>query len=208
TASHVYEALHALASGTAFYAIVTGVLLWLAALSGAWCENFAVFYRLPQAIAASPLGRRLGKARMKRIADALDRNLGAWSASIVLGYLLGFTPVVGKFFGLPLDVRHVTLSTGTLALAASHFGAISLGDLWLHHAVFGVFLIFVFNLSVSFLIAAVVALRAYSVPWKEQLEILGYLCKAALRSPLRFVWPVENGAEPAAAGHKPDLAAQ
>jgi site-specific recombinase len=194
TAGHVYEALHALASGTAFYAIVTGVLLWLAALAGGWCENFAVFYRLPEAIAESPLGKRLGRSRMKAIGRALDRNVGPWSSSIVLGYLLGFTPVIGEFFGLPLDVRHVTLSTGTLALAASHFGAPALNDLWLHHALFGISLIFVLNLSVSFFIAAMVALRAYNVRWKEQVEILVYVCKAALRAPLRFVWPVEDRA--------------
>ncbi|MFL5399103.1 MAG: hypothetical protein ACJ79P_14490, partial [Myxococcales bacterium] len=90
--------------------------------------------------------------------------------------------------------RHVTLSTGTLALAASHFGTPTLSDLWLHHAVFGISLIFVLNLSVSFLIAAMVALRAYNVRWREQVEILVYLCKAAVRSPLRFVWPVEDRA--------------
>ena len=175
-----------------FYAIVTGVLLWLGALAGGWCENFAGFYRLPEAIAESPLGQRLGGSRMKAIASALERNVGPWSSSIALGYLPGFTPVVGHFFGLPLDVRHVTLSTGTLALAASHFGMPTLSDLWLHHAVFGISLIFVLNLSVSFLIAAMVALRAYNVRFREQVEILVYLCKAGLRSPLRFVWPVED----------------
>ncbi|MFL5364808.1 MAG: hypothetical protein ACJ781_04960 [Myxococcales bacterium] len=194
TAGHVYEALHALASGTVFYAIVTGVLLWVAAIAGGWCENFAVFYRVPEAIAESPLAHRLGGSRMKAIASVFGRNVGPWSSSIVLGYLLGFTPVIGEFFGLPLDVRHVTLSTGTLALAASHFGTPTLSDLWLHHAVFGISLIFVLNLSVSFLIAAMVALRAYNVRWREQVEILVYLCKAAVRSPLRFVWPVEDRA--------------
>jgi site-specific recombinase len=192
TAEHVYETLHPLSSGTAFYAIVTGVILWLAALAGGWCENFAVFYRLPEAIAQSPLGAHVGTARMKAIARSLDRNLAGWSTSIVLGYLLGFTPVIGSFFGLPLDVRHVTLSTGTLALAAAHFGTLSLRDGWLHIATLGICVIFVLNLSVSFLIAAMVALRAYNVRWNEQLEILRYLCKAAWRSPLRFVWPVDE----------------
>ena len=207
TAAHVYEQLHAYASGTAFFAIVTGVLLWLAAMAGGWCENFAVFYRVPEAIEASPLGVRLGRSRMKTIARFIERNAGPWSTSIVLGYLLGFTPVVGDFFGIPLDVRHVTLSTGTLALAATHFGAQSVGDLWLHHAVFGIALIFFLNLSVSFLIAASVALRAYNVGWKEQFEILAHLCKTALRSPLRFVLPVDDARQPAAETRKPDLAA-
>jgi len=192
SAEHVYETLHPLSSGTAFYAIVTGVILWLAALAGGWCENFAVFYRVPEAVAQSPLGAQIGTARMKAVARTLDRNLGGWATSIVLGYLLGFTPVIGSFFGLPLDVRHVTLSTGTLALAAAHYGTLSLRDGWLHIAMLGIGVIFVLNLSVSFLIAAMVALRAYNVRWNEQLEILLYLCKAALRSPLRFFWPVEE----------------
>ncbi len=34
SATHVYETLHPFASGTAFYAAVTGVILWLAALGG------------------------------------------------------------------------------------------------------------------------------------------------------------------------------
>ena len=33
--------------------------------------------------------------------------------------MLGMTPVLGKFFGLPLDVRHVTLNSGILSLATS-----------------------------------------------------------------------------------------
>src|SRR5208283_2287543 len=118
SATHVYETLHPLASGTAFYAIVTGVILWMAALAGGWCENFAVYYRLTDAVAQHPFGLRIGQARMTKVSRVLQRNLGGWSTSIVLGYLLGFTPVIVRFFGIPLDVRHVTLSTGTLALAA------------------------------------------------------------------------------------------
>ena len=189
TATHVYETLHPLASGTAFYAAVTGVILWMAALAGGWCENFAVYYRLPEAIAQHPLGSKVGGVRLKKFSRVLDRNLGGWSTSIVLGYLLGFTPVIGRFFGLPLDVRHVTLSTGTLALAVAHFGAQSMGRTWFYQAVAGIGVIFILNLFVSFSIAAYVGLRAYDVRPREQLEILRFLVWAGLKSPLRFIWP-------------------
>ncbi|MGB8772407.1 MAG: hypothetical protein WCC92_22545, partial [Candidatus Korobacteraceae bacterium] len=43
---------------------------------------------------------------------------------------------------------------------------------------------------VSFTIAAFVALRAYDVRPAEQLQILRFLCADAVKSPLRFVWPV------------------
>jgi site-specific recombinase len=189
TATHVYETLHPLASGTAFYAAITGVILWMAALAGGWCENFAVYYRLPEAIAQHPLSSKVGEARLRKLASLLNRNLGGWSTSIVLGYLLGFTPVIGHFFGLPLDVRHVTLSTGTLALSVAHFGAASMGRRWFFAAVAGIGEIFILNLIVSFSIAAYVGLRAYDVSSREQLEILRFLVMDGLKSPLRYVWP-------------------
>ncbi len=192
SATHVYETLSPTASGTAFYAAVTGVILWMAALAGGWCENFAVYYRLTDAVAQHPLGLRVGQVRMKRISRSLQRNLGGWSTSIVLGYLLGFTPVIGHFFGLPLDVRHVTLSTGTLALAVAHFGARSMGRTWFYEAIAGIGVIFILNLFVSFSIAAYVGLRAYDVSGREQWEILRFLIVHGLKSPLRFIWPDYN----------------
>ncbi|MGB8772384.1 MAG: hypothetical protein WCC92_22430, partial [Candidatus Korobacteraceae bacterium] len=137
SAMHVYKTLHPFASGTAFYAAVTGVILWLAALAGGWFENFTVYYRFTDAVAQHPLGLRIGKSWMGKVASVLEHNLGGWSTSVVLGYLLGFTPVFGRFFGIPLDVRHVTLSTGTLALAAARYGTWSLGRAWFYHAVEG-----------------------------------------------------------------------
>jgi site-specific recombinase len=189
SATHVYETLHPFSSGTGFYAIVTGVILWLAALGGSWIENAAVYYHFADAIAQHPLGLRLSERATRRFAQIVRHNMGGWSTSIVLGYLLGFTPVAGKFFGVPLDVRHVTLSTGTLALAAARFGTAGLGDRWFLYAVVGIAIIFVLNLTVSFMIALYVALRAYDIGWREQLAILRSVAVEAVRSPMRFLVP-------------------
>ena len=137
SAQHVYQTLHPFTSGTAIFAAFTGVLLWMAAVIGAWFENFIVYHRVTEAISQHPAGVRLGARTMRRAADWLEVNAGSWSTSIVLGYLLGFAPVVARFFGVPLDVRHVTLSTGTLALAAARFGTESLGQGWFYFAVAG-----------------------------------------------------------------------
>jgi site-specific recombinase len=192
SATHVYESLHIFASHTAFFAIITGIILWLAALAGGWCENFATYYRLREALAQHPLGARIGFRWTGKLANVVERDLGGWSTSIVLGYLLGFTPALGYFFGIPLDVRHVTLSTGTLALAAARYGTQSLGDRWFLHAVMGMVVVFVLNLSVSFTIAAVVALRAYNVTAREQFQILLFLCREAVKSPLQFILPIDK----------------
>jgi site-specific recombinase len=194
SAHHVTSTLHPFTSGTAIFAAFTGVLLWLAAVIGGWCENFAVYHRVPEAVAQHPFGLRVGARRMKRAADWIEHNLGSWSTSIVLGYLLGMSPVVARFFGIPLDVRHVTLSTGTLALAAARFGTASFGHGWLWFAVAGIGITFVLNLGVSFAIASLVALRAYEVPWEEQRQILRFLVREVWSSPLSFVFPVRDGA--------------
>lgn len=190
SATHVYDTLDPFASGTALFAIETGVILWLAALAGSWIENAAVYYRLAEALAQHPAGSRLGEAFSRKMSRTVKHNIGGWATSIVLGYLLGFAPVLGEFFGLPLDVRHVTLSSGTLALAAARFGTTSLGNRWFYHAVVGIGVIFVLNLFVSFTIAAFVALRAYDVGPREQWSILRFLVAGAVRSPLRFIVPM------------------
>src|SRR5450631_2121231 len=193
SAEHVYQTLDPFTSGTMIYAALTGVILWIAALAGGWVENFATFNHLTAAIAQHPLGRRFGRERMQKLADSVEANLSGWTTSIVLGYLLGFVPVVGRFLGIPLDVRHVTLSTGTLALAAASFGRDWLYRGWFVYTVFGIAVTFVLNLGVSFSIAASVAMRAYGVPRHDQVSLLRYTFVSFLKSPRGFFWPPANG---------------
>jgi site-specific recombinase len=189
SAEHVYETLDPLASGTMLFAALTGVILWISALAGGWFENFATFNRVPEAIAHHPLGRRFGRERMKRLADSVDANISAWTTSIVLGYLLGFVPAIGSFLGLPLDVRHVTLSTGTLVLAAASFGRDWLYRGWFFYTLLGIAVTFLLNLGVSFSIAAAVAMKAYGVSRRNQLRLMKYTAASFLRSPRRFLIP-------------------
>jgi len=193
-AEQVYLSLRPLASGTAFFAAATGVLLWLAGLIGGWCENFAIYNHIPEAIAQHPLGQRIGAERMKRLAKWVDRNVAPWSNSIALGYLMGFAPEIAHFFGLPMDIRHVTLNTGMFAFSAAKFGLAAFRQLWLYSAIGGIAVMFVLNLGVSFSIASIVALRAYDVRWQEQTLILKAAFKEILRSPLQFLLPVEKKA--------------
>jgi site-specific recombinase len=188
-AEHAYHGMNPFESGTILFAAVTGVILWIGGLVGGWTENFVVFNRIPEAIIQHPLGYRIGARNMRRIADWLERNVAAWSNSIVLGYLLGMVPVFALFFGIPLEVRHVTLNTGMVALAAAQFGLDAFHKGWLYYAVAGVAVTFVLNLSVSFAIASVVALRAYSVPRSEQIQILKFILKEFVHSPMEFIFP-------------------
>jgi site-specific recombinase len=171
------------------FAALTGVILWVSALAGGWSENFATFNRVPEAIAQHPLGKRVGRDRMKKLAAVVDANLSGWTTSIVLGYLLGFVPAIGVFFGIPLDVRHVTLNSGTLALATASFGRGWLYRGWFIYTVFGIAVTFVLNLGVSFSIAAWIALKAFGVTGRERRQLMRYTLVSFLRSPRRFLFP-------------------
>ena len=135
------------------------MLLWLSALFAGWFENWATYRRLPEAIARSRTVVRLARRGARRPhRTVLENNVAALGGNVSLGFLLGMVPVIALFFGLPLEVRHVTLSTGQLALASWSHGAgvFALAAFWL--AVAGIVVIGFMNLTVSFALALVVAI--------------------------------------------------
>ncbi len=124
-----------------------------------------------------------------------------WGGSIALGFMLGMTPPLASFFGLPIDVRHVTLSTGTVALSAGSLGRESFANGDLYWAVLGIAFTFVLNLSVSFYFALMLALRAHDVSRKDHLQIVRSLWRRFLQSPRDFFLPPPTEAGVVATTH-------
>ncbi len=200
-ARETFETLSPVNSGTVFFAALTGVLLWLGSLAGGWFENWATYHRVPEGLAQHRLAHYIGRARMERIAAAFARNASGWATNVALGFLLGFAPAVGRFFGIPFDVRHVTLSTGMLALAAA-----SLGENWLGGGSFllglsGIAVMFVLNLSVAFSLALFNAAHAYELTGPELWGLLKEVLSRVLRRPIELVRPPANNAGGSGDGH-------
>ncbi|HEX8437467.1 MAG TPA: hypothetical protein VF697_20345, partial [Archangium sp.] len=90
---------------------------------------------------------------------------------------------------LPVDVRHVTLSAGTLTFAGTALGPERLLESDFLWAVVGIALVGVVNLTVSFSLGLAAAVRA------RGLEPVGFLCLACavlaggLRSLSDFILP-------------------
>ena len=187
-AEHVLQSLHPLHSLTLPFAALTGVLLFLGSLGAGWLENWVVFRRIPEALAQSRrLQRRIGAARARALSEFVSRHAAGIGGSLALGMLLGGVPSLARVFGLALEVRHVTLSTGTLALAASALGtahAFSAPVLW---ALLGIVFVAVLNLSVSFALALGLALRSQAASGREQLSIARALFARLRREPLSFL---------------------
>lgn len=189
-AEYVVRSLHPLNSGTLFFAALTGGLLWCSSVFGGWMENWVHCQRLPKALARHPgLIRLLGEDRAKWLGEALARHACGLGANISLGLLLGMTPAVGRFFGLPLDVRHVTLSAGTLAFAGSSLGPERLLEADFLWAVVGLVLVGMTNLAVSFSLGLSAAVRARGLEPVGFLRLAGAVLAGGVRSLADFVRP-------------------
>ncbi len=179
------------------FAVLTGVYLWLSSIAAGWLENWAVYHRLPAAIAGNRRLRRIFGSRFAEfLGRALDHHISGIGGVVTLGFVLGMSPVVGQFFGIPSEVRHVTLSSGALTFAASADlaanGVHALLEKPILLAWVGIVFILFANFGVSFLLALLVALRAREVPRRELLVLLRTVLSRIMRSPLEFLFPVKR----------------
>jgi site-specific recombinase len=128
---------------------------------------------------------------LRTAGEALARHASGWGTNVSLGFMLGMMPEIGRFTGLPADVRHVTLNTGIVSLAAASGAETGANNLtWLIRAVAGIGVMFVLNLSVSFACSLFSAARAYELPADDMRGILKRIGRRLVRSPLEFVrWP-------------------
>ncbi len=175
---------------TPFYAAFTGVLLFGSSLVAGWVENWFVYHRLDSALAYHPaLVARVGAARAQRWAAWWRRNVSGLAANASLGLLLGLVPTLLAFVGLPIEVRHVTLSTGQLAAAASTlgWGTVAQPAFWWCAA--ALLLTGVLNLGVSFWLALRVALRSRGITLHDRQRLAAALRRRLRRQPRSFLLP-------------------
>lgn len=203
TAQATVASFDPLGSGTVPFAALTGVLLWVSSLAAGWFENWVVYRRLPEAVEHHRIGKRIGRPRMARLARFLEREAAGFGGSVALGFLLGMIPAFARFFGLPIDVRHITLSTGSLTLALSSIGVGGTGASWsaVISAVVGIAVIGLLNFGVSFALALFVALRARDVPRGEARTLPGAVLRRFVRRPLEFFYPPRDAGPPEATAH-------
>lgn len=191
-AAHAAATLHSLslAGPTALYAAITGILLFSASIIAGWTENAFVLHRLDSAMRYNPrIGAFLGAARARRWADFMRTHISGFASNISLGLMLGLLPAFAGFFGLGLDVRHVTLSAGQIAAAAASTGLAVLQQPALWWAVAAIPVIGALNVSVSFYFAFRLALRAHSVSLGDRARIRRAIWARWRSRPVSFFLP-------------------
>ena len=172
------------------FAAFTGVLLFASSLIAGWAENWFVLRRLDSVIRYNPgITRWLGAKRADRWAHFWRKNISGFAANVSLGMMLGLVPAFAAFFGLGLEVRHVTLSAGQIGAAMA-----ALGWQVLHSNIFwwAVALLPVngaLNVTVSFYLAFRVAMRAHNVSGVDRSRIYSAIRRRLRTAPLSFFRP-------------------
>ncbi len=188
-ADHVLETL-TLKGPTAWYAASTGVLLFASSILAGWAENWFVLNKIDSAIRWNPrVTQRLGVERAARWAAWWRHNISGMAANVSLGLLLGLVPVVAGFFALPLDVRHVTLSTGQIAAAMGTLGWPVLHQRELWWCVAAIPVTGLLNVGVSFVFAFAVAMRSRGIRVAERRRVFGAIWRRVKSRPFSFVFP-------------------
>ena len=191
-AEHVFHDL-TLLGPTALFAAFTGVLLFASSIIAGWVENWFVLHRLDSAMRYNPkITALLGEARAQRWAAFTRTHISGFASNISLGFMLGLIPAFAAFFGLGLEVRHVTLSAGQLGAACAAMGWDVVREPALWWCVAALPVIGAMNLGVSFYMAFRLALRAHNVTGVDRKHISNVIRLRWREAPLSFFWPTPD----------------
>jgi len=201
-ADHGIHMLFPLHSGTIPYALITGVFLWLSSLASGWVANYLAVSHMESAIANSlRVRRRLGEARTAKLAHWVGHHAAGSAGYVVLGFLLGAVPIWVSLFGIPLEVRHVTLGAASLGYALD--GARIYRELQWHDAAMacvGVIAVGLLNILTSFALSFLLAIRARDIQHSQARHFLRDVGEKVLQHPVAFLLPDTTGKLPAAEG--------
>jgi site-specific recombinase len=162
-ARKMLQDVHPFLNPTWFYACITGVFLFLSGIISGYYDNKVIYSKIPSRLRHHPnLQKILPKRILLALSNYVEHNLGSLVGNICLGLFLGTAGFIGFIFGIPFDIRHITISSGNYAIALFtlfenvkwEYALTCLG---------GVLGIGVFNFLISFGLAIFVAARSRRV---------------------------------------------
>ncbi|CAN5861159.1 site-specific recombinase [soil metagenome] len=191
-AAHLLHDIDPLTSLALPHAAIAGVCLFLSGLISGYYDNTASYGNIPARLRQLGwLKRLLGEARLLRMTEYIGNNLGALMGNLFFGFMLGTIGQLGIFFGLPIDIRHITFSSANFA-----FSLVGLD----HHmswqlaatSLSGILLIGIVNLGVSFSLALLVALRSRGIRIGQGRTLAKMMWRRFYASPRDFFLPPKD----------------
>ncbi|ULQ53802.1 site-specific recombinase [Flavihumibacter fluvii] len=183
------ESQHPFHSLSLLYACFTGLFLFLSGIISGYVENHLIYGQLSERLRNHPvLSHTMTPRRLNRLVDFLNTYSGALTGSVALGFFLGMSAAVGKIFGIPFDIRHITISAGNTAIG--YFGLEQpLPWTYLLTVFLGVLGIGFLNFFVSFSLAFFVAVKSRGIYLREYPELIGFIWRYFRKFPGDFLFP-------------------
>jgi site-specific recombinase len=174
------------------HAAIAGIFLMTSGLIAGYYDNKVVYDNIPERMRRySFLRKILPKRVFLRLVDYLEKNLGALAGNFYLGLFLGFMGNIGKILGLNLDIRHITFAAGNFALALFTLkNEVEIATIL--YTILGIFLIGMVNVTVSFGLSVVVALKSRNITFTETRRLTLFILKTFWKNPWQFLFPFEN----------------
>lgn len=174
------------------HAAIAGVFLFLSGIISGNIANRNKHYQVAYRIQENPfLKQTFGIQRTKKISNWVNDNWAGVISNMWFGIFLDSTASLGVFFGLNLDIRHITFASGNFALGlyGNHLSIEFWTFFW---SIIGIGLIGFINFIVSFTLSMLLAFRSRNIPLSElhllNKSIFNYFKKA----PLNFFFPLKD----------------
>ena len=181
--------IHPLYSLCWFYGAVAGFYLFLTGIIAGYFDNSVIYGKIPERVRQHPtLLKYFSTKRIDKMANYLEHNLGAIMSNIMIGLFLGTAAFIGKTFGIPFDIRHITFSLGLFAVSLqSILFNIDITSVW--WIILGICSIGFFNIAVSFGLAFYIAIKSRSIGLVQLFGLPKLLFIYFTKHPLDFFFP-------------------
>ncbi|MEA9412763.1 MULTISPECIES: site-specific recombinase [unclassified Flavobacterium] len=184
--------LNPIYSAAIFHAAIAGVFLFLSGIIAGSIANRDKHNHIYYRIQEHPLLKlSLGKKWTKKLASLYEKKWAGIISNFWFGVFMGSTAFIGIFFGLNIDIRHITFASGNFALAlyGTDFYVTQWMFIW---SVLGIGIIGLVNFMVSFSLSLGLAFRSRNIPLSELRQVARAIFRYFLSKPMHFFFPPKN----------------
>lgn len=181
---------HPWRSPALLYACFTGFFLFVSGIIAGYWQNKIQYGRIKERLKKHPvLKLSMSPKRLDKLANYVEKNFGALMGSIALGFFLGFSGVVGKIFGIPFDIRHITIASGNTSIGMYGLGIENIPPYFMLAVFFGVLGIGLMNFLISFSLAFMMAVKSRGIHLSQYPRLLNILGNYFIKHPREFILP-------------------